>query len=317
MEAARGVGMTVSVGSWLGPYKLDSKLGEGGMGIVYEAVARNGRRVAVKVASSDDERARRRFRAEAIAGMTVRHLNIASTLAACTVDGCSYLVMERARGESLRRRIQCGPPSSLVDAVNITRQILAGVGALHAAGIVHGDIKADNVIVETCDDGSLAVKLIDLGLARMNVDDESNETIAGTPEYMAPELGRGTGVSVAADLYAIGIVLYELIIGITPFGGSNTTETLNRHAAEPLTPPSVLRSTVPSILDDILAQALAKEPARRFPSAEAFAESLLPVLAALPKISDPYAKRFSREAPTVEWPVRCARGTSRRLSSCS
>jgi serine/threonine-protein kinase len=327
MSLARGT-MPITLGMLVGPYEIREVIGAGGMGVVFEAQLPVGKRVALKLLHPqrvDDERAIRRFHDEAMAGLIVQHENLVSTLDhGETADGLPFLVMERLCGEPLGRRIQRDAVPSPKRAVDIVRQILAGLGALHAAGIVHGDIKSDNVMVETASDGNLVVRLIDLGLAHVQFGarDEvrrpakDEELVSGTPEYMAPEVIRGEGSSTASDLYATGVILYELLTGATPFAGGSPQEIVRRHLEDEVVPPSLRCDEVPPILERIVMRALEKDPAKRFPSADAFASALA---VTLPLLSDALGQRitmeFSAERPTMDWSAdvrkRIARGTPR------
>jgi serine/threonine protein kinase len=309
-----------SVGSFVGPYRISMGLGAGGMGVVYEAVAPDGTCVALKMlpAGHATEALARRLQDEGTAGLAISHPNVASTLACGkTADGAPFVVMERVRGERLSTCIH-HDRFSLRECASISRQVLAGLEAMHAAGIVHGDIKSDNVMVERQDDGSDVAKLIDLGLAHVQFEAASaatGATLAGTPEYMAPELVDGAESSPASDLYAVGVVLYELITGATPFVDQRAGEVLRRQLHDPAVPPSLRRPNTPPILDRIVMRALDKNPARRFPCAASFASALAVASPVLDVVDEPRdIPRFSREAPTVDWiegarTRRMARGT--------
>lgn len=324
MKVAQGT-MPIHVGSLLGPYEVRSVIGAGGMGVVYEAQTAGGP-VALKVLHPqrcEDERALRRFHDEVVAGLIVSHENLAATIDHGEVDGVPYLVMERVCGEPLGTRLQRDGAPSLRRGVEIARQILAGLGALHAAGIVHGDVKSDNVLLESLEDGDVRARLIDLGLAHVQFspDDDvrrpgpDEEVVSGTPEYMAPEVIRGEGASTASDLYGVGVILYELITGATPFAGGAPSEITRRHLEDEVVPPSLrCEDDVPALLERIVLRALAKEPAQRFPSAAAFSAALavvLPIVSDVP--TQRVTMRLSRETPTLDWNRevrwRAARGT--------
>lgn len=324
----------IEVGSFVGSYELLDVIGTGGMGVVFDAES-DGRHVAVKLLSEQrlaDERAVRRFRDEAIVGRIVRHPNLTATYEdGSTVDGVPFLVMERVCGETLGVRIQRDGCPSLPRAITLVQQILAGLGAMHAVGIVHGDVKSDNVLVERLDDGTDHARLIDFGLAHVQfspTDDvrrpgPDEELVSGTPEYMAPEVIRGEGSSMASDLYAVGIILYELLTGSTPFAGGVPSEIVRRHLVDDVVPPSLrCEVEVPSMLDRIALRAIAKDPAERFPNAEAFLSALSVVLPLLPNSrGGRTTQRMSRDSPTLNWSReverRIARGTPRRAKPAS
>jgi len=305
--------MALTIGTRLGPYEIRSQIGAGGMGVVYEAQPPVGDRVAVKLLQGqrlDDERAVRRFHDEGTAGSIVVHPNVVSTLAQGeTEDGIPFLVMKRVCGEPLGIRIQRDGPPSLRRGIEIVQQILAGVDAMHAAGIVHGDLKSDNVLIERRADGSDVAMLIDFGLAHVQFcaadvrrPHPGEELVSGTPDYMAPEVIRGEGSSRASDLYAVGVILYETITGSTPFQGGSPGEIVRRHLHDRVVPPSLRRTSVPAMLEGIVLRALEKQPAFRFESAAAFAAALALALPGLDDgPSDVPIGRVSREAPTLDW----------------
>lgn len=312
MKVARGT-KPIHIGSLIGPYEVSSVIGSGGMGVVYEA-HHDDEWVAVKVLHPqrlDDTHARRRFRDETLAGQLVHHRNVAQTLGDGEIAGVPYLIMERVHGEPLGAQLRRDGAPSLRRAVTLIQQILAGLAALHATGIVHGDVKSDNVLVEHADDGAIRVLLIDLGLAHVQFGDRDEARrsdledglISGTPEYMAPEIISGEGASMSSDLYAVGIVLYELITGSTPFVGGTSNEIARRHLHDEVVPPSLrCDEEVPGSLDRIVLHALAKKPAQRFASAEAFSAALATTL---PLVSDASSSRptlhLSRDTPTLDW----------------
>jgi serine/threonine-protein kinase len=278
-------------GTVVGPCVLDEPIGVGGMGIVYGARL-GGAEVAIKLLHREwlgDHFVVERFRDEATAGLAVQHPNVAMALERGeTADGTPYLVMERVRGEPLGLWLERDGALSPRRAAAIVGQILDGLGAIHRAGVVHGDVKADNILIEARGDGTDSVKLIDFGLAEVDLGGEpaplEDELVAGTPDYMAPEVIRGRRPRPASDLYAAGVLLYELVTGVTPFGGAESpSEVLRRHLEEEAVPPSLRAAgwPIPAALDRIVLRALAKEPRSRFAGAAAFAAELAAVAAAL------------------------------------
>lgn len=263
-------------------YVLGDRLGAGGVGVVFLARRQDSvKPLVMKFLQREprDARAVQRFRDEAIAGSLVDHPNVASVIDhGYRDDGEPFLVMERAPGESLGRLIARRKSMPVSDALAITRQILAGLGAIHDSGIVHADIKSDNVIV----DADRAIKLIDFGLARVQFQrDESTaigseDWLSGTPEYMAPEIIRGHGACFASDLYAVGIILYEMLTGTTPFAGGTPSEIVARHLSDDVVPPSLRREAgdIPALLDHIVMRVLAKDPTLRYASTAQMAATL-------------------------------------------
>jgi len=276
------------VGSELGGFRILARLGAGAMGVVYEALdLALGRRVAVKLlpleATREPER-RARFLREARAAAAVTHPNVTTLHQVGSVDERVYLVMELVRGRSLRAVLEAGPlPAG--EAVRIAIAVADGLERAHEAGIVHRDIKPDNLMVG--DDGQ--VKILDFGIARLRAldadlpgaaGDASLSTgegrIIGTPSYMSPEQGRGAPIDARSDLFSLGVVLYEMLSGARPFDGGTPLEVLIAAARDPVPPLDRVRADVPPGLGAILARCLAKTPAERFESAGALADALRP-----------------------------------------
>ncbi|MEK7403223.1 MAG: protein kinase [Gemmatimonadota bacterium] len=261
-------------------YTLTQRLGEGGMGVVYRARdERLGREVALKMISGlSDEEALKRFWREARAAASVSHPNVCQIFEVSESPDGVYLAMELLAGEALDVRLQravCAPR----DAVQIAAQMLAALGALHAQGLVHRDVKPSNVFLTPH-----GVKLLDFGLARpisdvtvrmdVPVSDQITRpgTLVGTPRYMAPEQVTGRSVDHRTDLYAVGAVLFEMLTGRPPFAGDNIFDLaaaiLNDH------PPALQGPASVVAMDRVIRRALAKDPMGRFPSADAMAAEL-------------------------------------------
>jgi eukaryotic-like serine/threonine-protein kinase len=270
----------------LGPYVVGDQLGTGGMGVVYDGRSQTGERVAIKILNAErctDPRAIRRFHDEAIAGQIVRHPHLVSVIDEAEAEGIPYLVMRLVPGEPLGVRIRREGAPSFSATISLVMQILDALQAIHDAGIVHGDVKSDNVLVDRGEDGGFTATLIDLGLARVDlwtdspqVVDPTVEVVSGTPDYMAPEVGRGCAPSMRSDLYAVGVILYELLTGTTPFTGGSASQILRRQLHDVVVPPSLRcpERDVPEILDRITLHALEKQPLMRFSSARAFISAL-------------------------------------------
>ena len=307
-------------GTIAGRYLLCNVLGAGGMGVVYRAIDRaRGLEVAIKLLHprhASNPRATERLGAEGRAGSCVHHPNVVAVLDnGAAGDGTPYIVMELVRGQSLDQLIHTAGLLPLRRVAVIIEQILAGLQALHAAGFVHGDVKSGNVLVDPAG-GADAIKLIDLGLARSpdEIDPTRGRVASGTPEYMAPEVIRGEGTIPASDLYAAGVVCYQLLTGTTPFEGGTAREILRRQLDDVVVPPSLraFDRDIPGALDRVVMRALKKEPAERYATAAAFAHALA---AATPIIEPPAAGKvrsvFSTSAPTKEWAPHATTGARR------
>jgi serine/threonine protein kinase len=260
-------------------YILGDVLGIGGMGIVYAAVQRSlGRNVAVKMPRADvgaPELAERRFRNEALVASRLWHRNVVSVIDYGTCGGLPYLAMERVHGRLLGRVVRTHGALAPALAAELVAQVLDALAAAHAVGIVHADIKPDNVFLENQHEPF--ARVFDFGLAR--VDDRKDTEPAmlyGTPDYIAPELVRGQRPSMHSDIYAAGAMLYELLTARTPFCGGESHEVLARHLQMDVIPPSRARAdgSISAELDVVVQRALDKRAAARFPDAATFAEEL-------------------------------------------
>ncbi|MDQ3334467.1 MAG: serine/threonine protein kinase [Myxococcota bacterium] len=263
-------------------YALGAVLGTGGMGTVYSATQRSlGRKVAIKFPHAHlvgNPVVVRRFHAEALAGGRLDHRNIARVIEYGDRDGVSYLVMEHVEGTGLDRLVAEQGPLEVRRVVDLCGQVLAGLDAVHRAGIVHADIKSANVLVESRADGTQIARLIDFGLARFSNEPslDDDRVLSGTPEYVAPELIETGSPMVTSDIYAVGVVMYELLTGSTPFGGGTSDEILRRQIDDAVVPPSLRapERDIPIEIEAVVMRALAKDPRARFPTAASFAEAL-------------------------------------------
>jgi serine/threonine protein kinase len=274
-------------------YALGEEIGTGGMGVVYEAEVigwPRGQIVAIKLLLpklGQDADAARRLRAEATAAAAITHPNVVAVLDVSPPDApLPFVVMERVRGTSLGALLRETGPLSLRRSTEIARQILAGLAATHSADVVHADIKTENIVVEVSPDGRDVVKIIDFGLAAKRTevgwtvvpqyDRRGRRVMSGTPEYMAPEIVLGKAAVPASDLYAVGVIVYEMLTGEPPFVGGTSSEILERHVNDQVIPPS-LRSPdrfIPFKLERVVMTALEKDPDERYDTAAAFATAL-------------------------------------------
>src|SRR2546421_6728428 len=254
-----------------GKYSILARLGTGGMGIVYRAQRVHiGDEVAVKVLHKQlvaDADMLERFRREARAAAQLRHPNIVSIIdlsEARGEDAPAYIVMELIEGESLRALLRREGCLGAERAVSLMRDICAGVGAAHRRNIWHRDLKPDNVIVLAPDEDREreTVKVVDFGIAKLR-DLAGGPTLTqtgvvmGTPYYMSPEQCRGESLDARSDVYSLGAMLYEMLVGLPPFTAKNSTGVIAKHLTESPHPlPKELG--VPSAVEAVLMRALAK-----------------------------------------------------------
>ncbi len=274
-------------------YRLDERLGGGGMGTVYRGThLLIDRPVAIKVLSQrfvGDDTAQQRFRREGRAAGRMQHPNAVSvTDFGATSDGYLYIVMELLEGHTLRDVLLREGPLDIARAVSIMLQTSAAVAAAHDAGLIHRDLKPANIFITHRPETAAVVKVLDFGVAKFAVEeqvDDDYETLTqvgaliGTPRYMSPEQCSGSGpVTPASDVYSLGIILYEMLSGATPFNAETPLAIVFRQVSHP---PPPLPESVPERLQAIVERALAKDPAKRFANAEEFRQELLSASRAL------------------------------------
>jgi eukaryotic-like serine/threonine-protein kinase len=270
--------LRMCAGTHLGPYEITASLGAGAMGEVYQARdSRLGRDVAIKVVAAhslDALQARERFEREARSVAGLQHPNICTVYDVGDVDGHAFIVMELLHGETLQQRLLRGP-IDLPTFLDIGIGLADGLHAAHAAGIVHRDIKPANIFLT-----EHGPKILDFGLAKADVRatgptsaaetqamlTESGRTV-GTIAYMSPEQLRGEAADARSDLFSLGMVLYEMATGRSPFAGATSAAIGGAILHEKPLPPRGLRGNVPGALDDILLKALEKDRELRYQSA--------------------------------------------------
>jgi serine/threonine protein kinase len=267
-----------------GSYVVGDVLGIGGMGVVYAAVQKSlDRTVALKLPRPElvgDATVRRRLRSEALAGSRINHQNIVRVLDYGIDHALPFVVMEHIAGPRLAELLAERGPLPIPTALGLVRQIVAGLAEAHVQGVVHADVKCDNVLVETLRDGSLAPRLIDFGIARFVTDAPPPETgepmITGTPEYLAPEVICGQVPGFTADVYAIGVMLYELVTGATPFAGGSSAEVMGRRLDDDAVPIGLRcpELYIPPAFDQLVLCALAREASARYADAGALGRAL-------------------------------------------
>ena len=260
-----------------GRYVLGDELGAGGMARVVRArdIVLD-RWVAVKLLPSGvlDPTARERFRREARSSASFNHPNAVAVFDAGEDAGQLFLVMELVDGPSLASVLHERGRLRLDDALHIADGVLAALAAAHAAGLVHRDVKPGNVLLGS----NRQVKLADFGIAR-RLDDLAHDltaahTVLGTPRYTSPEQLAGQPATPASDLYAVGVVLFEMLAGAPPYGGPSATAVAAAHQTAPIPDVSAARPDVPPVVASAVTRALAKDPAARFPSAAAMRAAL-------------------------------------------
>jgi len=268
------------IGKSIDRYQILEQIGMGGMAVVYKAFdTRLEREVAIKIIRKEAfspealERVLKRFEREAKSLARLSHINIINIFDYGTYENAPYLVMEYMSGGSLKERLDA--PMGFEDAIELITPIAKALDHSHNQGIIHRDIKPSNIIFDI----NGVPKITDFGIAQL-LDTEDSVTLTatgvgiGTPEYMAPEQGRGTKTDARADVYSLSVVLYEMVTGKKPFEGDTPLDIMIKHINDPLPPPTSIVSGLPRKLEQIIGKGLAKQPADRYQSMGAFADAL-------------------------------------------
>lgn len=293
-------------------YRIDVPIASGGMGVVYRAERIGiGKRVAIKFlhdhAAADPDSVKR-FEREAEAMSRVTHPNLASVIDHGVDQGTPYLVMEYHPGDTLADLIERGPIPG-PRAVAIARQIVSGMGGIHAAGIVHRDLKPDNVVLLADLDHDFA-KILDFGIAKMISPREGEADMTavghaiGTPSYMSPEQACGMKLDARSDLYAFGVILFEMVTGTRPFVTDEKLALLRMHVEDAPPSPRAKGAQISEELEAVILKLLKKTPAGRYDSAADVAAALLevPEGSATPvrdSVATPLPTAARAETPTV------------------
>jgi serine/threonine protein kinase len=272
-----------------GKYRLEAKLGAGGMGSVYRATrVMIGDEVAVKVLHSEhnDPKAAERFQREAQAAARLKHPNaVAIHDFGITEEGSQYLVMDLVEGESLRQIIKREGPLTPSASGEIITQVCAALDEAHRHHIVHRDIKPDNIIVNITANG-LRVKVLDFGIAKLRDDVAANLTqtgsILGTPHYMSPEQCLGEELDARSDIYSLGIVTYEMLTGLVPFNSPTSSAVVVQHVTQAPTPLRALNTSISETTESAVLRALEKQRQARPQTAGEFAREFQSANTSLP-----------------------------------
>src|SRR5215217_5995327 len=269
-----------------GKYRIDERLNEGGMGTVYRGThVLMEKTVAIKVlrpALAADEKIVARFSREARAASRISHPNALSvTDFGEDENGNVFLVMEFLSGKTLKQVLRDGGPLPLTRIVDITRQVGDALNAAHAQGVVHRDLKSDNIMLVDTMTGDYA-KVLDFGIAKINEAEGTTDTsltapnlVIGTPQYMSPEqCAQNAEIDARTDIYSFGVILFEMLVGHVPFSGDSATMVMMKHLQEPV--PSVLeeRSDLPASVARVVARAMAKVPRNRYQNVAELVEDL-------------------------------------------
>ncbi len=253
-----------------GRYEVVSHIGQGGMADVFLAVDTIlNRQVAIKILRADlssDTVSILRFEREAQAAASLAHPNIVEIYDVGEYKDHHYIVMEYIAGKTLKQVIRSRGPLVNEEAVDIMKQLCSAVAEAHSRGIIHRDIKPQNVIVKA--DGSL--KILDFGIATAlgSVQLTQANNVMGSVHYLAPELAKGEPASFQSDIYALGIVLYEMLSGDVPYKADQAVQVALKHMREPMPSVRAINSTVPQSLENIITRCTAKDPSLRYPNAE-------------------------------------------------
>jgi eukaryotic-like serine/threonine-protein kinase len=292
-----------------GRYVLGESLGSGGMGEVYlahdEVLERD---VALKVLRSHyagDEESAERFRREARSAASLSHPNIVQVYDRGEAeDGTPYIAMEYVPGGTLNEQIERRGPFGARETAAVGAQIADALGAAHERGVIHRDIKPQNVLVSAPGD----LKVTDFGIARAAsaVTSSASGAIFGTAGYISPEQALGGPVGPRSDLYSLGVILYEMLTGELPFTADNFIAVCMKHVTEPLRPPRLLNPDIPEGMDALVVKLLAKDPAGRYASATELLDDLERVRDGLPPALE------ATTQPLGETPHHALRRVARR-----
>ena len=265
---------TIQPGQMLGPYRIINQVGRGGMATVYKAYQPSvDRYVAIKVLPSQLAESREfatRFQQEARIIAKLEHPHILPVFDYGESDGVSYFVMRYMEAGTLKERMIEGRPLPMQEIDRLFTQLAEALSYAHSHGVVHRDLKPANVLI----DSQGNIFLTDFGIAKL-LESASprltqTDAIMGTPAYISPEQAQGHPVDQRSDIYSLGIILYEMVTGSVPFTAETPLAVLFKHISDPLPPPSLVKSDIPPVIEQVILKALAKDPRDRFATAAEF-----------------------------------------------
>ena len=294
--------------TFAGRYEIIEELGAGGMGRVYRAHdTKLNEEVALKLIRSEigaDKRTVERFRNELKTARKITHKNVCRVYDFHEEGKTLYLTMEYVRGEDLKSLIHRTRAINVGAALSIARQVAEGLGEAHKLGITHRDLKPGNIMIDR--DGQ--AKVMDFGIARVKQEKgiTGEGAIIGTPEYMSPEQVEGKPADPRSDIYSVGVILFEMIVGRAPFEGDTPFSVANKHKTEPPPIPRKLAPQIPEGLNKLILRCLEKDRAKRYQTAEELAADLSTVEQALPATDRalPQAKSKTSREITVKFTLR-------------
>jgi serine/threonine-protein kinase len=288
-----------------GRYRMESLLGQGGMAQVYKGTDTVlGRPVAIKILApqyAKDQSFVDRFRREAQSAARLNHPNVVGVYDTGSDDGTHYIVMEFVEGRTLADFLSSGGSLLPERAVELASSVCVALSEAHKAGIVHRDIKPGNIMVTRGGE----VKVMDFGIARAATAETvtATATVLGTASYLSPEQAQGKPVDARSDIYSLGVVLYEMLVGRVPFGGDSAVAVAYKHVQEPPEPPSRINPDISPSLEAVVMRALAKNPDNRYQTAEEFCADLDRVRRGMPVAATP----LLAETQAVGSPVTATR----------
>ena len=273
-------------GTVFGRYRIERKVGSGGMGSVYEAVHVNlSKRVALKILHpwmADEPQIRSRFLLEGKAAARVRHPNVVDVYDVGEEDGLTYLVMEFLDGRELHEVLESRGRLTAAEIADVLVPIASALDAAHRCGLVHRDVKPSNIFLAEGRSGEIVPKLLDFGVSKIDEQEFDKEvtrgSVLGTPHYMAPEQAFGSSqIDARCDQFALGVIAYQCATGRLPFEASSLYQVLNMVMAAECVAPGAVDSDIRPEFETIIRTAMAKNPEDRYPSTIEFARALLDV----------------------------------------